>query len=77
MTVRNAALAVAIAIRDDDPRARALAVALADAVLDQVGARLAHDVIEGGPLWAVNALRLVELALGDDADVPDAAGGAS
>jgi hypothetical protein len=48
------------AVGAGDDRAAQLAMALADAVLDASGARLAVSVLEGGPLIITRAIRLAE-----------------
>ena len=40
-----------------------LATALADAVLEASGAKLAQSVLDGGPLTVTRAIRLAELVL--------------
>jgi hypothetical protein len=51
----------AVAVGDDG--AVALAIALADAVLDASGVKVAQSVLEGGPLTLTRAIRLAELVL--------------
>ena len=51
------------AVASDDDRAVSLAVALADAVLDATGAKLAQSVLDGGPMTVTRAIRLAELVL--------------
>jgi hypothetical protein len=55
------ALLRAVAVGDDG--AVALAIALADAVLDASGVKVAQSVLEGGPLTLTRAIRLAELVL--------------
>lgn len=54
-------LLLAVAAGDDG--AVALACALADAVLEASGAKLAQSVLDGGPLAITRAIRLAELVL--------------
>jgi hypothetical protein len=51
----------AVAVGDDG--AVSLATALADAVLEASGAKLAQSVLDGGPLTITRAIRLAELVL--------------
>jgi hypothetical protein len=56
-----AAFVRAVAVGDDG--AVALATALADAILEATGAKLALSVLDGGPLTITRAIRLAELVL--------------
>lgn len=49
------------AVAAGDDGSLELATALADAVLDANGAKLAQSVLEGGPLTIARAIRLAEL----------------
>lgn len=51
------------AVAEGDDGALELATALADAVLDASGAKLAQSVLEGGPLTITRAIRLAEFVL--------------
>jgi len=51
------------AVASGDDGAVSLAIALADAVLDASGAKLAQSVLDGGPLTVTRAIRLAELVL--------------
>jgi hypothetical protein len=63
----NAATGIAddflAAVSAGEDRAAELAIALANAVLDASGAKLAQGVLEGGPLSITRAIRLAEVVL--------------